>query len=593
MGKPGVFKRIDSQDKTITPFKVYKSWRYDTTSSLDSDNIDRLVAIKPNPTSYSGNKVTLDTWQRQLDSSSLLVNIANNKEASMIWYSLNHLYYKRAGRPFETFGYADPQAIERTIFNEASVISIPQKKFGETIKPGSVKLRFKNTQLNAVTMSLYDDGKGNLIDSALSASVSGEVLYLGFNSSTYSKTYLDTVYGTGSLLSTELNTRNEINNIYVDTLIPEYLVNSKNVSITPNPLLSIGATKWGNAATFAGEGYIRLPNKEDVNFKQSQNYAVSFWASMAETGSGITTILSKRTTGTDTVLTIQGSKKGIYTTGDVNYNISQYPFDITYNIGTKKLFAKQSTGAETVSITANLATTSSAHILINKTGSRFELYINGALADVGLTPSLGNIYNDADIFIGSLGIDSKGNAVNGMYGDIDEFFIFNKGLTQNEITQLSYTGSENLMVTNTNAVGNVFYEHGMIVLSDPRPKYGTAQYRPFNDRVYNYLSEVTQSAYIDDFYLEYNSTLTLYEHEYICKLKEDEFNFTANPTIRLDNDPSSEVPKPITSNSEFAPYITTVGLYTSNGELVAIGKLGTPIKKRDNVDLNLIVRFDI
>ena len=593
MGKPGVFKRIDSQDKTITPFKVYKSWRYDTTSSLDSDNIDRLVAIKPNPTSYSGNKVTLDTWQRQLDSSSLLVNIANNKEASMIWYSLNHLYYKRAGRPFETFGYADPQAIERTIFNEASVISIPQKKFGETIKPGSVKLRFKNTQLNAVTMSLYDDGKGNLIDSALSASVSGEVLYLGFNSSTYSKTYLDTVYGTGSLLSTELNTRNEINNIYVDTLIPEYLVNSKNVSITPNPLLSIGATKWGNAATFAGEGYIRLPNKEDVNFKQSQNYAVSFWASMAETGSGITTILSKRTTGTDTVLTIQGSKKGIYTTGDVNYNISQYPFDITYNIGTKKLFAKQSTGAETVSITANLATTSSAHILINKTGSRFELYINGALADVGLTPSLGNIYNDADIFIGSLGIDSKGNAVNGMYGDIDEFFIFNKGLTQKEITQLSYTGSENLMVTNTNAVGNVFYEHGMIVLSDPRPKYGTAQYRPFNDRVYNYLSEVTQSAYIDDFYLEYNSTLTLYEHEYICKLKEDEFNFTANPTIRLDNDPSSEVPKPITSNSEFAPYITTVGLYTSNGELVAIGKLGTPIKKRDNVDLNLIVRFDI
>ena len=221
------------------------------------------------------------------------------------------------------------------------------------------------------------------------------------------------------------------------------------------------------------------------------------------------------------------------------------------------------------------------------------MYINGALADVGFTPSLGNIYNDADIFIGSLGIDSKGNAVNGMYGDIDEFFIFNKGLTQKEITQLSYTGSENLMVTNTNAVGNVFYEHGMIVLSDPRPKYGTAQYRPFNDRVYNYLSEVTQSAYIDDFYLEYNSTVTLYEHEYICKLKEDEFNFTSNPTIRLDNNPESEVPKAITSNNEFAPYITTVGLYTSFGELVAIGKLGTPIKKRDNVDLNLIVRFDI
>jgi hypothetical protein len=93
--------------------------------------------------------------------------------------------------------------------------------------------------------------------------------------------------------------------------------------------------------------------------------------------------------------------------------------------------------------------------------------------------------------------------------------------------------------------------------------------------------------------LEYNSTVTLYEHEYICKLKEDEFNFTSNPTIRLDNNPESDVPKAITSNSEFAPYITAIGLYTSFGELVAIGKLGTPIKKRDNVDLNLIVRFDI
>ena len=111
--------------------------------------------------------------------------------------------------------------------------------------------------------------------------------------------------------------------------------------------------------------------------------------------------------------------------------------------------------------------------------------------------------------------------------------------------------------------------------------------------MYNYISAVTQSAYVDDFSLEYNSTLTLYEYEFICKLKEDEFNFTSNPTIRLDNNPNSEIPKSITSYSEFSPYITTVGLYTDKGELVAVGKLGTPIKKRDDVDLNLIVRFDV
>jgi hypothetical protein len=115
----------------------------------------------------------------------------------------------------------------------------------------------------------------------------------------------------------------------------------------------------------------------------------------------------------------------------------------------------------------------------------------------------------------------------------------------------------------------------------------------FNDKVYNYLTGQTQQGNLTEFYLEFNSTVTLYEHEYICKLKEDEFNFTSNPTIREDNNVNSEVPKPMVSNSHFAPYITTVGLYTKNGELVAVGKLGTPIKKRDDVDLNLIIRFDI
>ena len=189
MAKAGAFKSINSQDKSITPFKVYKSWRYDDTASIDSSNIDRIVAIKPNPNVFSGNKVTLDTWQRKDDSGSLLVNTANDKEASIYWYSLNHLYYKRAGRPYETFGYSDPDAIERTLFDEASIISIPQRKFGEAIKPNSVKLELQNTQLNSVSMSLIDDGQGNLVDTALSASIPGELLYLGFNSSTYAKNY--------------------------------------------------------------------------------------------------------------------------------------------------------------------------------------------------------------------------------------------------------------------------------------------------------------------------------------------------------------------------------------------------------------------
>jgi hypothetical protein len=41
-----------------------------------------------------------------------------------------------------------------------------------------------------------------------------------------------------------------------------------------------------------------------------------------------------------------------------------------------------------------------------------------------------------------------------------------------------------------------------------------------------------------------------------------------------------------------SPYITTIGLYNKSNELIAVGKMGQAIKKRDDVDLNVIVKFD-
>ena len=577
MGKPGAFKKIGNQDQTITPFKAFKSWRYETTASLDASGIDRLVAIKPDTSVYAGNKVTLDTWQRELDSGSLLVNSANFKEASLMWYSINHLYYKRAGRPFETFGYSDPYAIERTLFDEASIISIPQKQFGESIKPGSVKLNLTNPALLATSMSFIDDGKGNLIDLALPTPVDQELLYLGFNSSTYDKNW------TNNFVSTE--DTDIVTTFKVDTIVPEVTVTGKNVWISPKYELPSGS--WGNAAHFYEDSYIRIPNKDEFNFKQSQNFAISFWLKRDAVTATDQYVLSNRTTGTAETL-----NNKIVNTGDVNVNASQYPFEIYYPADSNTLTCKMSDGGSTSTLSYTHDVSDRVHVLLQKTGSLMQLYINGSANGSTSTPS-GNFHNNADIFIGSLGLDSNSVGNKGFIGAIDEFFIFNKALNSTEIVTLTTTSYNTLMTTNTNVVGNVFYEHGIIIISDPRPKYGKGNFRMFNDKVYNYLTGQTQQGNLSELYLEFNSTVTLYEHEYVCKLKEDEFNFTSNPTIRLDNNVNSDVPKSIVSNDHFAPYITTVGLYSKNGELIAIGKLGTPIKKRDDVDLNIIVRFDI
>jgi hypothetical protein len=62
--------------------------------------------------------------------------------------------------------------------------------------------------------------------------------------------------------------------------------------------------------------------------------------------------------------------------------------------------------------------------------------------------------------------------------------------------------------------------------------------------------------------------------------------------ITLTND-DNETYQSFVSSSNFAPYITTIGLYNDSGQLLAIGKLAQPIRKRNDVDLNFLMRLDL
>ena len=47
------------------------------------------------------------------------------------------------------------------------------------------------------------------------------------------------------------------------------------------------------------------------------------------------------------------------------------------------------------------------------------------------------------------------------------------------------------------------------------------------------------------------------------------------------------------TGSDFRPYITQVGLYNDFGDLLAVAKLGAPLKKRQDVDVTINVKFDL
>jgi hypothetical protein len=46
------------------------------------------------------------------------------------------------------------------------------------------------------------------------------------------------------------------------------------------------------------------------------------------------------------------------------------------------------------------------------------------------------------------------------------------------------------------------------------------------------------------------------------------------------------------THSDFSTYITTVGLYNDENELLAVGKTASPIKNEKELALTFVVRFD-
>ena len=176
-----------------------------------------------------------------------------------------------------------------------------------------------------------------------------------------------------------------------------------------------------------------------------------------------------------------------------------------------------------------------------------------------------------------------------------------------------------------NRLGNIFYAQGLIVLTE---------IQNFNTSSFN---------------LYYKSTETIYEHEYLLIVNEDEFNVSQNPTSIVEIGRETEfitgsdnkiykvttntgvkyIRKKSTlengnildyrftgsysgSNSaSFAgfehydlsgsvdstgsfltPFITTIGLYDDNCDLVAVAKLPQPIKSEPDIPVNFIIRFD-
>ena len=174
--------------------------------------------------------------------------------------------------------------------------------------------------------------------------------------------------------------------------------------------------------------------------------------------------------------------------------------------------------------------------------------------------------------------------------------------------------------------GNIIYDHGIVTIFDshlpgakPDPNsggdedfYGTAIYGTslYGGQGNAYLDT---PIFIESFItnnnvtMSFSSSLTIYETQYKATINENEFNYSLNPSsitgsgiptifsgseINWENTASVGKQLNTITGSYFSPYITTVGLYNKDFDLIAVGKLSKPLQSSLTTDTTILINID-
>jgi len=155
-------------------------------------------------------------------------------------------------------------------------------------------------------------------------------------------------------------------------------------------------------------------------------------------------------------------------------------------------------------------------------------------------------------------------------------------------------GNGNL-ISGSEVVGNVIYQHGILtftVSSSIGSLYGGGVY---GGSLYGG-GGGSGTGIVDDFLTttditcSFSSSHTIYETQYKATIRESEFNFSQNPSI-ISGSTDGTVYDFVTG-SYFQPYVTTVGLYDEQQNLLAVGKLSQPYPLSRTTDTSIFINID-
>lgn len=626
-----VMKTLKKGDYTVREFTTKKTWEFTTdTGSINYYNnfgMQPLRILYPENHRYFGNIVNLGSslYTRPFQSQSL--------DPKLLWYYLDHNHYKDYDNVKNSSTVSDYSS-EIYLSESGSMLLLPRKMVGEGIVEKSFQVTNNNITTASQQYSLKDDGQGNLIDTAFDTSkfVDKErlLLYVGFN-----EKYREAAF------------KKKRKSYVVDYSSNQNLVeiiNPSKINYSSGILTTDTSQSTGVSAIF-NDSYLRVKETNRFNFLKSQDFSFSFWINVPPSQSNTQYTYNslfnkntikpvdnfylnhrgdspldkfeyytppiKRTPGgiasTSSIAQVQSIGAGTdnstvsspmpATPTDYVFLVSnkilitdevrptnQYPFDIsiTNNTDTNphRIKLKQSSTIHSTEATSSQLTTGVwNHVVCQKSGSLFQIWLNGTLQSSVSSSIDSMVTNDRYLFIAGNGTNSGSFS-----GSMDEIRVYDRGLNSTEIQYLRDNSFNTGYAYQTARVGNIFYKTGVVSVVDPRPKYKNALLGKEGNFDYNSLDY--------GFAGTFKSKATFFEHEIICKIRKNEFNFTQNPSIRKNRDSEFSKIEDYVTSSFFNPYVTTIGLYNDTHELIAIAKLANPTAKRDDVDMNFIIRFD-
>lgn len=142
-------------------------------------------------------------------------------------------------------------------------------------------------------------------------------------------------------------------------------------------------------------------------------------------------------------------------------------------------------------------------------------------------------------------------------------------------------GKGNIYVSSS-IVGRVFYDKGIAIVSR---SFGI----PSGGLTTNGLCIVSGTQVQTRF----TSSVQLYEHSIRIKVNPTEFLAPINnPSMTEPMGDSTPLEWLQSGSGSFKPYVTTIGLYNDNHELLVVAKLSSPVQRTSDLIQTFVLRFD-